>query len=417
MSFRFVHMADVHLDTPFQNRESRVRALLRDSVRQTFKAGVDLALSQKVNALLIAGDLFDNETLSFATEKFLLEQMHRLQAGEISVYYAPGNHDPYAAGYRASQIPWPANVHVFNTRQPGTCEVLDSEGRTVALVSGAGHAGTRESENLAKAFPPAAGGVLHVGLLHALVSGTGGESEHERYAPCALADLAGKGYTYWALGHIHTRSVLLEKPLIVYPGNLVGRNPREDGPRGAYLVEVDDGGRVKATFQALAPVCWAAFRVSNLSEASNLENLERQIYTSITKALESGNYPGKLLLRVTLEGPCPLYRELQDEENLATLADGLQTDLRLEYLELAADAVVRPIDPDSYRNEPHVLSTVLALIDALKTNDELLLELAPRQLAGCARGRDSGETLSYLRTLLPNLEYEAASRLLGVDRR
>lgn len=57
MVFGFLHMADVHLDTPFQNRDPRIRALLRDVVRQAFENGVKLALAKKVHAVLIAGDL------------------------------------------------------------------------------------------------------------------------------------------------------------------------------------------------------------------------------------------------------------------------------------------------------------------------------------------------------------------------
>ncbi|MDD4146623.1 MAG: metallophosphoesterase, partial [Clostridia bacterium] len=72
---RFLHLADVHLDTVFQNRDRQRRALLREAVREAFRAGVDLALSSGCHAFLIGGDLFDNQTLSFTTEKFLLTEM------------------------------------------------------------------------------------------------------------------------------------------------------------------------------------------------------------------------------------------------------------------------------------------------------------------------------------------------------
>ena len=81
MGFRFLHLADVHLDTPFQSKDKQLRIYLRESIRKAFQKAVDIALSQRVNAVLIAGDLFDNETLSFATERVILEQMAWLKDG------------------------------------------------------------------------------------------------------------------------------------------------------------------------------------------------------------------------------------------------------------------------------------------------------------------------------------------------
>lgn len=309
-------MADVHLDTPFQNKNARIRALLRDAGRQAFENGVKLALARKVDAILIAGDFFDNDTLSFATEKFLLEQLIRLKEANIPVFYAPGNHDPYGASYRLNHIVWPDNVHIFAARVPTTLPVIDQEGRTKAFITGAGHEGTREAENLAQSFPPARSGAPHIGLLHTLVSGARGETEHDRYAPCVLDDLRDKGYTYWALGHIHTRSQLFEEPLIIYPGNLVGRNPREDGSRGAYLVEIDDQGKARAVFQPLAPVCWATFRVANLLEADNLESLERLILASVDAQLENSHYPAGFSSELFWKAPAPCIENCRTKKTL-----------------------------------------------------------------------------------------------------
>lgn len=62
------------------------------------------------------------------------------------------------------------------------------------------------------------------------------------------------------------------------------------------------------------------------------------------------------------------------------------------------------------------LCAALAVLDELKKDNELLLKLAPKQLAGCASGTEPGETLNYLRELLQGLEYEAAARLVQVER-
>ena len=91
---RFLHVADVHLDTSFSGRSEAVRRRLRDASREAFRNAVDLAIREDVHAFLIAGDLFDGERLSFQTERFLLEQTERLGDHGITVVYATGNHDP-----------------------------------------------------------------------------------------------------------------------------------------------------------------------------------------------------------------------------------------------------------------------------------------------------------------------------------
>ena len=247
MGFRFLHLADVHLDTPFQSKDKQLRIYLRESIRKAFQKAVDIALSQRVNAVLIAGDLFDNETLSFATERFILEQMARLKDGKVMVFYAPGNHDPAGAAYRRSTVQWPENVKVFSSGEPEVCPVYDDQGRLLAYVAGVGHETQQERTNLVKSFPdPGHDNVPYIGLAHVWVMGSRGEAEHDRYAPCTFEDLLAKNYAYWALGHIHTRARLCDRPLVVYPGNLVGRHFKEEGLKGAYLVEIDDTGETKA---------------------------------------------------------------------------------------------------------------------------------------------------------------------------
>ncbi|MDD2211671.1 MAG: DNA repair exonuclease [Clostridia bacterium] len=412
---RFLHLADVHLDTVFQNRDRQRRALLREAVREAFRAGVDLALSSGCHAFLIGGDLFDNQTLSFTTEKFLLTEMERLAQGQIQVFYAAGNHDPSGGKDRVKQICWPDNVHIFAKGLPESYPLLNRTGQTIAMIVGAGHEGSRESKNLASLFPRAQKhDVPYIALLHTLVTGSSGDLEHERYAPCTLPDLKGKGYSYWALGHVHKREVLSENPYIVYPGNLMGRNPRETGLKGAYLVEIDDDRQVRMEFYPLAPLCWYDLTVNNLAEADHLEKLEQLIVSTVEEQLENKR-ERKMMLRLKLAGPCPLYRELAAAENLAILEENLANLLSLEYLELNQEGLLPPLHLERYKQGPHVLSELLALLASLESDETTLLQLAPEQLAGCHRNAEPKEKIEYLRTLLQGLDDEAVARLVEVE--
>ncbi|MGD8873441.1 MAG: DNA repair exonuclease, partial [Gemmatimonadota bacterium] len=104
---RFLHVADVHLDTSFAGRSESVRRRLREASREAFRRAVDLAIREEVHAFLIAGDLFDGERLSFTTERFLLDQASRLADHGITVVYATGNHDPGAPGAGPRSLAWP----------------------------------------------------------------------------------------------------------------------------------------------------------------------------------------------------------------------------------------------------------------------------------------------------------------------
>jgi exonuclease SbcD len=403
-------VADVHLDTAFQSRQANLRTFLRESGRKALQAAVDLAIAEDCQAVLIAGDLFDNQNLSFATEKFLIGEMERLAFKGITVFYAPGNHDPVT---RLRQINWPTNVRLFTSREPEIQPLYDQEGEKIALVVGAGHESPLESENLAAAFPVLKEETLPVlGLLHTLVLDSGAEKEHLRYAPCTLQDLKEKGYTYWALGHVHRRNVLSKEQGIVYPGNLMGRNSRESGLKGGYLVEIDKDGRVKMAFCPLAPLVWLKIIVDNLEGANHLEGLEELIIEKVKKELQPF---GKttFLLDLELSGPCPLYRELLQPENQLALADNLKTELAVHHLEIFVEKILPPLSVDEYRDEIHVLGEILNLIAELAVNPEKLLALAPTAVAGLPRQASQQEKIAYLKSLLVNLDYEVVARFVG----
>ncbi|NIP58125.1 MAG: DNA repair exonuclease, partial [Gemmatimonadetes bacterium] len=270
---RFVHIADVHLDTPFGTRSRDVRERLRQASREAFRRAVGLALEEGAHAFLVAGDLFDGARLSFQTERFLLAELERLASAGVRVIYATGNHDPGRGGQRAHALEWPEGVTVIRDGEPVAVEVREPDGRLVGRVTGAGHETAREERDLAASFPDPAGGTPEVALLHTQVTGARAGEAHDRYAPSELDALRRAGYDYWALGHVHLRQELSATPPIWYPGSLQGRNPRETGPRGALLVDLREGGDASVEFQPLSPVRWERLEVRGLGSARSLDGL------------------------------------------------------------------------------------------------------------------------------------------------
>jgi DNA repair protein SbcD/Mre11 len=413
---RFVHVADVHLDTSFSGRSPAVRRRLRDASREAFRKSVDLAIREDVHALLIAGDLFDGDRLSFTTERFLLEQARRLEAHGITVVYATGNHDPGSPISGPRSLEWPSNVHVAWDDTPRRIQVDDHEGRPVGYVTAIGHSNDREKRDLSRLLPRPEGQLPEVALLHTQVHSTPGAEDHHPYAPSELSYLVRSGYDYWALGHVHIRQELSVDPPVVYAGSLMGRTHTDTGPRGALLVDVSDRDSAAASFRPVSPVRWATILVDHLEDATTLDRLERRVEVA-WRALRDAQAAGpelEWMVRVQLVGPCPLWRELRAEENLRVLEHELTGLLGALDVALMADRIHPVIPVGEHRVRADVLGASLRLAEAVRRGETRLADLDPDALAGIA-GKDPALVDAYVRELLEDADGEIAARLLGPD--
>ena len=304
--FRFIHAADPHLDSPLRGLEAHDGApaqLLRGATRRAFENLVTLAIEEKVDFLLIAGDLYDGDWKDYNTGLFFRGQMVRLNNAGIPVYLITGNHD--AASVISKKLTLPENVRVFSTRTAESHEVPNIP----AVVHGRGFPHRAVPENLAQDYPAAVAGKFNIGLLHTSLTGRPG---HDTYAPCSVQDLQAKGYGYWALGHIHQPEVICEEPWIVFAGNCQGRHARETGPRGCYLVTVDDHLDVEsAEWRDLDVVRWEAVEV-DLAGVDDEPEALRRIRDALSRAIDSAE--GRLLAtRLMLTGASPLHGVLLRE--------------------------------------------------------------------------------------------------------
>jgi DNA repair exonuclease SbcCD nuclease subunit len=254
---KFLHAADVHLDSPLRGLERYPGAPateLRVATRDALVSLVELARREQVRFVVLAGDLFDRDGRDFHTALFAAEQLRALERAGIEVFLIFGNHD--SRDEMRLRAPWPGNVRTFEGDRPTTFE-RTWDGVPVA-VHGLSFRGRREQENPVPEYPAAVAGAFNVGLLHSSVEGS---AQHDTYYPCRVSDLTAKGYDYWALGHVHTRQELSKRPWIAFPGNVQGRHAREPGAKGASVVEVGSGGAVRATFHALDVIRWAVIEV------------------------------------------------------------------------------------------------------------------------------------------------------------
>lgn len=277
--FKFLHAADLHIDSPLKGLERYDGAPVdevRGATRLALEYLVELAIDERVNFLLIAGDLCDGDWRDYGTGLFLNSQFSKLRDHGIPVITIRGNHD--AANHMVRQLKTPDNVLELSTDAPESRELKDCN----VVIHGRGYRDRAERDNMAAVYPSCWPGHYNIGLLHTSATGRDG---HEPYAPCTLEDMRSREYEYWALGHVHTREELSASPWIVFPGNTQGRHIRETGPKGCMLVTVDSSNRSTAEFRPLDALRWEHCRV-DLRDARDADEALEAASTAIRGALD-----------------------------------------------------------------------------------------------------------------------------------
>jgi len=352
--FKFIHAADVHLDSPLRGLskyESAPAESIRNACRKAFENLVDLAIEEKVAFVLLAGDLYDGEWKDYSTGIFLSRQMGRLGKNDIPVFAVAGNHD--AANRMTKALDVPANMKILSSRK---VETIRLDNCSVA-IHGRSFGTQHVDKNIVVEFGSAEKGMFNIGFLHTSLDGREG---HAPYAPCKIDDLRSKGYQYWALGHVHKQEFVSKEPHIVFPGCIQGRHIRETGPKGCVLVTVEDGSVSEIETCPLDVMRWVYSHI-DLTDASDMpEALER---TRMSIANERASTEGRpIAMRIRFEGGTAISNEMaaypeRFEQRIKALgAEIAGDDLWIEKVEIAT---VSKLDLDAVVAEGGALGQLL----------------------------------------------------------
>ena len=368
--FRFLHTADIHLDSPLKGLEAHEGAPVeevRGATRRAFDNCIELAIEEAVDFLLIVGDLYDVDWKDYNTGLFFASRMGRLNRAGIAVFIVSGNHD--AANQITRTMPLPDNVTLFSAKTPHSIH-LNNLG---VVIHGQSYPSRVVTENLALQYPQYESGFFNIGLLHTSLTGREG---HESYAPCSLDDLKSKGYDYWALGHVHQCEIVARDPWIVFPGNIQGRHIRETGAKGATLVSVEDGRIIDVQDYELDVLRWAACQIdlSSCGTADSVYQAVRHVFE-----LELARANGKpLALRLILTGRCPVHALLL--ERTAQWAEefrGLGAGLGNVWLEKVSFQTERAVSLADITEADTALTGLLQSIQKLRLDHHTLSALVP----------------------------------------
>ena len=314
MSYRFVHAADIHLDSPLRSlalRDPALAELIGLATRDAFQAVIDLCLDEQVDALLLAGDLYDGDQTSMKTARFLAAQLHRLHEAGIQVFIIRGNHDALSRITR--ELTFPDSVMLFPGR--AQAHAIPRNGAQFPVtIHGLSFAKPHAPDGLLGAFRPPEEGSVNIGLMHTSLDGTHG---HDPYAPVSLTDLQASGFRYWALGHIHRARVVEGDCTIVMPGMPQGRDIGEAGAKSVALVTIADDRTITVEQR---PTAIAQFERIDL-DTTKLADWHAVVVAAaqaLGKARDQVAAP-HLIARLRLHGQTPLaWRLRRDADLLAT---------------------------------------------------------------------------------------------------
>ena len=392
MAYRFVHAADIHLDSPLRSlalRDPELAELIGNATRGAFVRVVDLCLEEQVDALLLAGDLYDGDQTSMKTARFLAEQLRRLHEAGIRVFIIRGNHDALSRITR--ELTFPDTVKLFGGRADiVTVERADSA--FPVAIHGVSFAQPHAAESLLPRYRGPTEGAVNIALMHTSLAGASG---HDPYAPCSVAELQAAGFHYWALGHVHRRSVVNGGCSVVMPGMPQGRDINEAGAKSVTLVTIADDRSIHIEERVTSLAQFERVGV----DVTGVEDW-RDMVALVARALERARGEAiseHLVARLRITGTTPLaWRVRHDAELLRTEADDQAASVGKCWIERVEIDCIGPAAVTGTTADP--VSELRRLI-----NDEVLQSGAYRD--------EMASLVAELRTQLP----PECRSLLGLD--
>lgn len=388
-TLRFVHASDLHLDRPLyglSDAPTDMRELLRDAPMQSAERVFDTVLTENADGLLLAGNVIDLKNASPRAVMFLVEQFHRLAKRKIPVFWAGGIIDPPSAWPRS--LPLPENVTFFPRGMMATHEIV-RDGSTIACVMGTSLAEGQAADT--SEFHHDAHGRFTIGVAFGTSDAPGKE---------------GDRVDYMALGGRSRRATVDHEPGIAhYSGSPQGHSPKDVGPSGCTILQVEEDGRAKTRFVSTDMIRWQEETVE-FTTGVTPEQLRSRLRERLDKVRAKSKGTDQLVAW-RLQGVGPLLLELREDGLCQDLVVDLQEyagrqQPRCWTYELTCDDAFEP--PHELRDQETILGDLLRQVEVLRHNEAFVLDLGemlPKplpeaSLSEIAKQGDSVERASLL---------------------
>ena len=391
--FKFIHAADLHIESPYKGVAKMNKALGEALVEhgiKSYEALIQSALDNAVDFLLIAGDSFDSQSGSLSAQYRFVRGLEKLSNAHIPVYIICGNHDPLKSW--SEHLKLPENVVLFEADKVQQHSV-SKEGKTIAEIYGVSFGEREEYRNLAAEFHKKDQAEFSIGLLHGTIAGN---EAHMPYCPFDMDTLRASNMDYWALGHIHKREVISEQnPMVVYPGNIQGRHFNETGEKGCSLVEVTHGKVSSHTFLPLSNVVYKYIDM-NVSGMESTSDFFAAIEEIKEKQIETKR---AFLLRIRLQGKSDLHGVFSNHTEMENLTQELNENNDYQGLFVFIDKFINEslpeIDLEERKKSSDFIADLLQRFEQFendKKSTNALVEDIMEQISSTQIGRELKHT-------------------------
>lgn len=372
---KFLHVADLHIGNKFINKNETVRNKLKKSLYGVLEKIVEFSLESDLDAIVIAGDLFDDETIGFVSENKIFSSFKKIIDSDIKIFYCTGNHDHFYRKNLYEKLKEEKNFFIFADSKIRRVNFISKSGEKVSVV-GCGHENGNFNENMVRKYPVKLDNSITIGIAHTMVLSIEKEVSSEKYMPCSLKDLKEKSYDYFALGHIHKRMSLDEEKKIWYSGSPQGLNYKEVGFHGGNFVKIEKDNTF-VEFIKLGNVVWKQMDISLDKSVSSIfdftEIIEKKIIDMNFKKEES------TILRINLSGETSLYRDIENDYEMEDILYDIAAKTGAFHIDMKIENLKPLIDFESYLDGNNVLSKISENLKETHDISELVKEFSSHE--------------------------------------
>ncbi len=273
---KILHAADFHLDTPFDSLPAEKAAQRRREQRELLMQMARLVKKERVELVLLAGDLLDSSLSYYETYEALHSALSEI---EVPVFISPGNHDYYCAKSPYATMEFPENVHIFKSPIIDHVDLPEIGCR----IWGAGF-NAPLCPPLTETFQAPTSDLLNIMVIHGELGGNSYNTIKEKNIP-------SMGLDYLALGHVHTFSGINKagNTYYAYPGCTQGRGFDETGVKGVIIGTI---GKGKADMR-FVPLGGREYKVITTTQAKLDSAITRDNQNHICRLVLTGQWTEK----------------------------------------------------------------------------------------------------------------------------
>lgn len=224
---KFVHIADMHFDSPFTTlNKKELGNLRRIEQRRILKKIIEYIKENNIEYFFIAGDLYENEYIKQSTIEYINNLFKEIS--NTKIFIVPGNHDPKIKNSYYENFKWNNNVYIFGA-EPEKIEEKN------ICIYGYGFDNFYMKNNKLEKIQNIDKNKINILITHCNLEGQ--KNNELEYNPISQKELENLNMDYIALGHIHKKAI---NNNIVYPGSPMSMGFDELGEHGMIVGEINE---------------------------------------------------------------------------------------------------------------------------------------------------------------------------------